>query len=68
MYELISMHFHYYVKICFFLSYNKNILKKVSFLILNMARIMKKVQQQQSGGTSGAVSAISNAKTAIPDS
>lgn len=42
--------------------------KKVSFLILNMARIMKKVQQQQSGGTSGAVSAISNAKMAIPDS
>ena len=33
-----------------------------------MARIMKKVQQQQSGGTSGAVSAISNAKMAIPDS
>ena len=69
MYELISMHFHYYVKICFFLSYYKKyIVKKYLFLILNMARIMKKVQQQQSGGTSGTVSAISNAKMAIPDS
>ena len=63
------MHFHYYVKICFFLSYYKKyIVKKYLFLILNMARIMKKVQQQQSGGTLRTVSAISNAKMAIPDS